>query len=119
MVMLIFAVPVQAETGKIHSLALSSLSVTRNSQETFYWLMCNNKVSGYSTDKGDQHAYYSETLTDAQVNELLDNAFGTSTDKDLNFFYFTGHTIFESTKPISGLLGINLNVKEVLKNSLL
>lgn len=112
MVMLIFAVPVQAETGKIHSLTLSSLSVTRNSQETFYWLMCNNKVSGYSTYKGDQHAYYSETLTDAQVNELLDNAFGTSSDKDLNFFYFTGHTIFESTKPISGPLGINLNVKE-------
>ena len=110
--MFLFAAPVHAETKKIHSLSLSTLSITKNSQETFYWLMCNNKLDGYSNYKKDQHAYFSEKLTASQLNTLLDNAFGNSTDSDLNFFYFTGHTIFKSVNPISGPLGINLNLSE-------
>lgn len=108
--LLICSTPVSAATGKIHSLSLSTLSVTKNSQEAFYWLMCNNKLSGYSVSKKDQHAYYSESLTSSQLDRLLDNAFASSTSNDLNFFYFTGHTIFENVNPISGPLGINLNV---------
>lgn len=109
--LIIFSSPVYAASGKIHSLSLSTLSVTKNSQETFYWLMCNNKLSGYSNSTKDQHAYYSEAMTTAQFERLLDNAFGNSTDNDLNFFYFTGHTIFESVDPISGPLGICINNK--------
>lgn len=109
--LIIFSSPVYASSGKIHSLSLSTLSVTKNSQETFYWLMCNNKLSGYSNSTKDQHAYYSEAMTTAQFERLLDNAFGNSTDNDLNFFYFTGHTIFESIDPISGPLGICINNK--------
>lgn len=108
--LLICVTPVYASSGKIHSLSLSTLSVTRNSQETFYWLMCNNKLSGYSNLEKDQHAYYSEAITSMQFETLLNNAFGDSKDNDLNFFYFTGHTIFESIDPISGPLGIDLNV---------
>lgn len=73
--------------------------------------MCNNKLSGYSNSTQDQHAYYSEAITTAQFERLLDNAFGNSTDNDLNFFYFTGHTIFESIDSISGPLGICINNK--------
>lgn len=109
--LIIFSSPVYASSGKIHSLSLSTLSVTKNSQETFYWLMCNNKLSGYSNSTKNQHAYYSEAMTTAQFERLLDNAFGNSTDNDLNFFYFTGHTIFESIDPISGPLGICINNK--------
>ena len=109
--LIIFSSPVYASSGKIHSLSLSTLSVTKNSQETFYWLMYNNKLSGYSNSTKDQHAYYSEAMTTAQFERLLDNAFGNSTDNDLNFFYFTGHTIFESIDPISGPLGICINNK--------
>lgn len=108
---LICVTPVYASSGKIHSLSLSTLSVTRNSQEAFHWLMCNNKLNGYSNSEKDQHAYYSETITPSQFETLLNNAFGDSKDNDLNFFYFTGHTIFENIDPISGPLGINLNVK--------
>lgn len=108
--LLICVTPVYASSGKIHSLSLSTLSVTRNSQETFHWLMCNNKLNGYSNFEKDQHAYYSESITSTQFETLLNNAFGDSKDNDLNFFYFTGHTIFESIDPVSGPLGINLNV---------
>lgn len=109
--LLICATPIYASSGKIHSLSLSTLSTTKNSQETFYWLMRNNKLSGYSNSEKDQHAYYSEAITTTQFETLLNNAFGNSKDNDLNFFYFTGHTIFKSIDPISGPLGINLNVK--------
>ena len=108
--LLICVTPVYASSGKIHSLSLSTLSVTRNSQETFHWLMRNNKLSGYSNLEKDQHAYYSEAITATQFETLLNNAFEDSKDNDLNFFYFTGHTIFERIDPISGPLGINLNV---------
>ena len=37
--LIIFSSPVYASSGKIHSLSLSTLSVTKNSQETFYWLI--------------------------------------------------------------------------------
>ena len=109
--LMMFASPVYAGTGKIHSLSLSTLSVTKNSQEEFYWLMCNNKLKGYSNSKKDQHAYYSEAITSNELEKLLDNAFASSTDRDINFFYFTGHTIFESLKPIADPLGININVQ--------
>jgi hypothetical protein len=99
-----------SENGDIHSLVISTLDSTQNSQQVVYSLMCDNKLYGYTNKKGNQHAYYSESLNRSQFNNLLDNAFSSSTEKDINFFYFTGHTIFEDDDPPTNPLGINLNV---------
>ena len=99
------AMPEHAASREIHSLTLSTHEITKNSYNMYYALMCKNKLEGYSTYRSNQHKVLSETLTTEQFNKLLDDAFKSSTDNDLNFFYFTGHTIFEDSRP----LGINLD----------
>ena len=106
--LVLWAIPVYAAPGKIHSLTLSTHEITKNSYNMYYELMCKNKLEGYSNYRRDQYKLLSETLTAEQFNKLLDDAFESSTDNDLNFFYFTGHTIFEDSRP----LGINLHKED-------
>ena len=109
--LVLWAIPVYAAPGKIHSLTLSTFAITKDSKEMYYDLMCKNKLLGYSNLKENQHEIFSEELTCDEVDRLLDGAFKNSNDNDLNFFYFTGHTIGTGDKP-SQPLGINLNPKD-------
>lgn len=105
---MVFSQKVSAK-GQVHSLSVSTLSITKNSQETFYWLMCNNILSGYRCTQENQHVFFSEDMTFSQMDMLLDNAFGKSQEGDLNYFYFTGHTVFDSIDPPTNPLGICIN----------
>ena len=42
--LVLWAIPVYAAPGKIHSLTLSTFAITKDSKEMYYDLMCKNKL---------------------------------------------------------------------------
>lgn len=106
LIILLMPVNVYAK-GTIRSLSVCGWNSAKNSQELMFERFLENRLSSYSNNKKNMHAYSYNVenggISISTMNRLFSNAYTGSTKDDLLFFYYSGHSTVNENKQFFGI----------------
>lgn len=93
---LIFTPKKTVAAGNVHALVVSGRSLCKVNAEKMYTSLCANKLAYYKTSSQNIKSFYYDAggktyTTKDKACQQIKGAFSSSTAKDLNIFYYTGH----------------------------
>ena len=90
--------------GWLRAICITTNEICKNGVTSMADALRATKLPGYRTDKGfiAEYSYAFNIssdahLTEKDVYEILDNTYGRSTSKDLNIFYYIGHSFADDS----------------------